>query len=85
MWGELIRICFSRAVIEHGAVFSGVEAGSLLTTAVLIVAPLPGKYPAPLLNICTTIYKWLLGCINPAPLSGNHGPFIGTTTGMVIR
>ena len=84
-WGTLIRACFSRAVIQHPPAFANVTPGSLLTLTPLTIAPPPGEYPAPLLNTCAAIYTWLLGCINPAQLPGNHGSFIGATTSMVIR
>jgi len=84
VWGDLIRACFAGAVIQHPANFI-IPPGSLLTVAPLIIAPRPGGYPEPLSNICETIYTWLLGCVNPAPLTGNNGPFVGATTGMVIR
>jgi len=84
VWGNLIRACFARAVIQHPAAFL-IPPGSLLTAAPLIIAPPPGGYPAPLLNICETVYAWLIGSVNPAPLAGNHSPFIGATTGMAIR
>ena len=83
-WGTMIRICFASGIIQHPPAFA-VPSGTLLTVAPLVIAPPPGNYPAPLLNICTAIYVWLLTCINPTPLQGTHGPFIGATTGMVIR
>jgi len=83
-WGNLIRACFAGGITQHPAPFA-VTPGSLLTVAPLIIAPRPGNYPVPLLDICEAIYAWLLGCINPAPLAGTNGSFIGATTGMVIR
>jgi|GEM_PF-1503045 len=85
VWGNLIRACFAGAIIQHPANFATVAPGSLLAVAPLVIAPPHGEYPAPLLNICAAIHAWLLGCINPAPLAGSHGSFVGATTGMVIR
>jgi len=83
LWGPLIMACFAKAVTQHDAAFSAVAPGSLLIIP-LVIVPAPGEYPGPLLSICTQIYTWLLACINPAPLSGVHGPYAGATTGMVI-
>ena len=82
-WGPLIMACFAKAITKHEAAFSTVAPGTLLIKP-LVIAPVPGEYPAPLLSICTQIYIWLLTCINPAPLAGVHGAFTGATTGMVI-
>jgi len=83
-WGPLIMACFAKTVTKHEAGFSAVASGKLLIIP-LVIVPTPGEYPAPLLSICTQIYTWLLGCVNPAPLAGVHGPYTGATTGMVIK
>jgi hypothetical protein len=83
-WGPLIMACFAKAVTKHEAAFSGVAPGSLLIKP-LVIAPIPANYPGPLLSICKQIYIWLLSCVNPSPLAGGHGPYIGATTGMVIK
>ncbi|MCL2381359.1 MAG: hypothetical protein FWC64_07160 [Treponema sp.] len=85
VWGQLIRACFSGGVIQHPSAFAGVAPGSLLTITPPVITPLHGDFPRPLLSACEHIYAWLLSTINPASLAGNHGPFIGATTRMVIR
>jgi hypothetical protein len=81
-WGPLIMACFAKAVTKHPAAFE-VPPGKLGIKP-LALAPASGAYPGPLLSICTQIYAWLLTCIDPAALSGTHGPYSGATTGMVI-
>jgi hypothetical protein len=81
-WGPLIMACFKKATTKHPSGFE-VKAGALLIKT-LVINPPWGNYPGPLLGICTQIYNWLLICINPDPLSGKHGTYIGATTGMVI-
>jgi hypothetical protein len=80
VWGSLIMACFAKAKIKHPSGFS-VPLGTLVVNnPPLVIIPPPGAYPGPLLGICTQIYAWL----NPAPLSGPHGPYTGATTGMAI-
>jgi hypothetical protein len=81
-WGPLIMACFQKSTIKHPSGFD-VKTGTLLIK-MLVINPPPGKYPGPLLGICTQIYNWLLTCINPEPLSGKHGAYIGATKGMQI-
>jgi hypothetical protein len=81
-WGILIMACFAKAVTKHPKAFE-VTPGKLGIKQ-LTLAPAPGAYPGPLLSICTQIYAWLLTCLDPAPLSGDHGPYSGATTRMVI-
>ncbi|GHV90443.1 hypothetical protein AGMMS50268_09460 [Spirochaetia bacterium] len=82
-WGPLIMACFAKTVTKHPAAFK-VQPGKLGIKP-LVINPAPGEYPGPLLSICTQIYNWLLTCIDPAPLSGDHGAYSGATTGMVIQ
>ncbi|MCL2410075.1 MAG: hypothetical protein FWC97_00385 [Treponema sp.] len=84
-WAQAIVACFTRATTQHQTSFSDVAPGSLLTTTPLILRPAQGEYPTGLLSICVQILAWLLAATNPAPLVGSHGPFVGATTGMVIR
>jgi hypothetical protein len=81
-WGPLIMACFQKTTIKHPSDFE-VKTGTLLIKT-LVINPIPGQYPGPLLSICTQIYEWLLTCINPDPLSGKHGAYSGATTKMVI-
>jgi hypothetical protein len=81
-WGSLVIDCFQKATVKHPSGFE-VKAGSLLMKT-LAINPPPVQYPGPLLGICTQIYNWLLTCINPDPLSGKHGSYVGATTGMAI-
>jgi hypothetical protein len=82
-WGPLIMDCLAKAVIKHQADFTAIQAGTLAIQT-LVIQPPPGVYPGPLMGICTQIYAWLLQCTSPAALAGTHGPYSGSTTGMVI-
>jgi len=84
-WARAIVACFTGAITQHATAFSTVAPGTLLTIHPLVLRPAQGNYPAGLLSICSQILAWLLAAVNPAPLAGNHGPFVGTTTGMAIR
>jgi hypothetical protein len=81
-WGPLIMACFAKAETEHPSALL-VEKGKLKIITLTLTPP-PAAFPGPIIGICQQIYTWLLACTNPAPLSGTHGPYSGTTTAMVI-
>jgi hypothetical protein len=78
-----IRTAFDGTDIRHPAEFL-VDSGSFLALNAPTFAMTTNADNAILNCICTPLCTWVLTLINPAPLKGKHGVYIGTTKGMVI-
>jgi len=81
----LVRASVMTGLISHPPAFA-IPPGTFQAATPPVFPPAP-QYAEGILfnNVITPLVAWYLTLINPAPLSGSHGSFVGATTAMVIR
>jgi hypothetical protein len=80
----LVQVSILGGIINHTAGFA-VTPGTFLMKSPLIFPPSGDAETALYNSVVVPACTWVLTLVNPAPLTGTHGPYSGATVGMVIK
>jgi len=81
----LVMASVMTGIISHPPAFA-IPPGTFLAVAPPVFPSAPQYVDGILFNnVITPLAAWYLTLINPTPLPGSHGTFVGATTAMVIR
>jgi hypothetical protein len=80
----LVQAAIIGGIINHASGFD-VAPGAFLAVSPLSYPPQGSLDGAFFKAITKPTCAWVVTCINPSPLAGKHGSYVGATTGMAIK